>query len=177
MVDHLFHNIVCRLIFFTSAGICVHAFYLLFDELSFFRFVASARQLAKALEVPLVNDLGYTKRYVRCLQVMSYILLGSLRLMNFLGGCLVLKVMSSMHFLQLVPWHDACMGSPNFGEENLLVWNIIVSSIWALPVHFFFLEESILIFFILICSFDIYICALLCCPFAHCNELVPSSHA
>ena len=33
------------------------------------RFVPSARQLAKALEVPLVNDLGYTKRYVRCLQV------------------------------------------------------------------------------------------------------------
>ncbi|KAK9053785.1 hypothetical protein SSX86_024859 [Deinandra increscens subsp. villosa] len=32
-------------------------------------FVASARQLAKALEVPLVNDLGYTKRYVRCLQI------------------------------------------------------------------------------------------------------------
>nr|GME06467.1 Transcriptional corepressor SEUSS [Ipomoea batatas] len=32
-------------------------------------FVTSARQLAKALEVPLVNDLGYTKRYVRCLQV------------------------------------------------------------------------------------------------------------
>ncbi|PPS03646.1 hypothetical protein GOBAR_AA17029 [Gossypium barbadense] len=31
-------------------------------------FVASARQLAKALDVPLVNDLGYTKRYVRCLQ-------------------------------------------------------------------------------------------------------------
>lgn len=33
------------------------------------KFVASARQLAKALEVPLVNDLGYTKRYVRCLQI------------------------------------------------------------------------------------------------------------
>ncbi|KAK6131505.1 hypothetical protein DH2020_034754 [Rehmannia glutinosa] len=33
-------------------------------------FVASARQLAKALEVPLVNDLGYTKRYVRCLQLL-----------------------------------------------------------------------------------------------------------
>ncbi|KAL2467869.1 Transcriptional corepressor SEUSS [Forsythia ovata] len=32
-------------------------------------FVASARQLAKALEVPLVNDVGYTKRYVRCLQI------------------------------------------------------------------------------------------------------------
>ncbi|KAI8002448.1 Transcriptional corepressor SEUSS [Camellia lanceoleosa] len=32
-------------------------------------FVVSARQLAKALEVPLVNDLGYTKRYVRCLQI------------------------------------------------------------------------------------------------------------
>ncbi|KAL3641711.1 hypothetical protein CASFOL_012526 [Castilleja foliolosa] len=32
-------------------------------------FVASARQLVKALEVPLVNDLGYTKRYVRCLQI------------------------------------------------------------------------------------------------------------
>lgn len=35
------------------------------------RLVASARQLGKALEVPLVNDLGYAKRYVRCLQVMS----------------------------------------------------------------------------------------------------------
>lgn len=32
-------------------------------------FVATARQLAKTLEVPLVNDLGYTKRYVRCLQI------------------------------------------------------------------------------------------------------------
>jgi len=32
-------------------------------------FVTCARQLAKALEVPLVNDLGYTKRYVRCLQI------------------------------------------------------------------------------------------------------------
>ncbi|KAM7518738.1 hypothetical protein LguiB_017700 [Lonicera macranthoides] len=32
-------------------------------------FIATARQLAKALEVPLVNDLGYTKRYVRCLQI------------------------------------------------------------------------------------------------------------
>ncbi|VFR00284.1 unnamed protein product [Cuscuta campestris] len=32
-------------------------------------FVTSARQLVKALEVPLVNDLGYTKRYVRCLQI------------------------------------------------------------------------------------------------------------
>ncbi|CAN1801769.1 Transcriptional corepressor SEUSS [Linum perenne] len=32
-------------------------------------FVQSARQLAKALEVPLVNDLGYTKRYIRCLQI------------------------------------------------------------------------------------------------------------
>ncbi|CAM8878188.1 unnamed protein product [Rhodiola kirilowii] len=32
-------------------------------------FVTSARNLAKALEVPLVNDLGYTKRYVRCLQI------------------------------------------------------------------------------------------------------------
>lgn len=41
------------------------------DKLPFFRFLASARQLAKALEVPLVNDLGYTKRYVRCLQVMA----------------------------------------------------------------------------------------------------------
>ena len=42
----------------------------------FFRFVGSARQLAKALEVPLVNDLGYTKRYVRCLQVMFDINIG-----------------------------------------------------------------------------------------------------
>ncbi|GAV74372.1 LIM_bind domain-containing protein [Cephalotus follicularis] len=34
-------------------------------------FVAFARQLEKALEVPLFNDLGYTKRYVRCLQVVE----------------------------------------------------------------------------------------------------------
>ncbi|XP_062086140.1 transcriptional corepressor SEUSS-like [Humulus lupulus] len=32
-------------------------------------FVASARHLEKTLEVSLVNDLGYTKRYVRCLQI------------------------------------------------------------------------------------------------------------
>ncbi|OIV89429.1 hypothetical protein TanjilG_21887 [Lupinus angustifolius] len=32
-------------------------------------FVASAHGFAKALEVPLVNELGYTKRYVRCLQI------------------------------------------------------------------------------------------------------------
>ncbi|KAI5582701.1 hypothetical protein BDE02_07G102100 [Populus trichocarpa] len=32
-------------------------------------FLASACQLAKALEIPLVNDLGFTKRYVRCLQI------------------------------------------------------------------------------------------------------------
>lgn len=32
-------------------------------------FVASAKQLSKALEVPLVNDLGYAKRFVRCLQI------------------------------------------------------------------------------------------------------------
>ncbi|KAF5727716.1 SEUSS transcriptional co-regulator isoform 1 [Tripterygium wilfordii] len=32
-------------------------------------FLASTRQLVKALEMPLVNDLGYTKRYVRCLQI------------------------------------------------------------------------------------------------------------
>jgi hypothetical protein len=33
--------------------------------------VTSARQLARNLEVPMVNDMGYTKRYVRCLQVMN----------------------------------------------------------------------------------------------------------
>ncbi|KAJ7566688.1 hypothetical protein O6H91_02G114700 [Diphasiastrum complanatum] len=32
-------------------------------------FVTSSRQLARNLEVPTVNDLGYTKRYVRCLQI------------------------------------------------------------------------------------------------------------
>ncbi|CAL0335174.1 unnamed protein product [Lupinus luteus] len=32
-------------------------------------FVASAQGLAKTLEVPLVNELGYTKRFVRCLQI------------------------------------------------------------------------------------------------------------
>lgn len=36
------------------------------------RFVTSARQLAKNLELPTVNDLGYTKRYVRCLQVRGW---------------------------------------------------------------------------------------------------------
>ncbi|KAI8535672.1 hypothetical protein RHMOL_Rhmol10G0192100 [Rhododendron molle] len=42
---------------------------LLIDKYMYFsRFVTSAHQLAKALEVPLVNDLGYPKRYVRCLQ-------------------------------------------------------------------------------------------------------------
>ncbi|XP_024543985.1 transcriptional corepressor SEUSS-like [Selaginella moellendorffii] len=32
-------------------------------------FVTSSRNLARNLEVPTVNDLGYTKRYVRCLQI------------------------------------------------------------------------------------------------------------
>ncbi|XP_039133011.1 transcriptional corepressor SEUSS-like isoform X2 [Dioscorea cayenensis subsp. rotundata] len=32
-------------------------------------FVISAQQLAKAVEVPQLNELGYTKRYVRCLQI------------------------------------------------------------------------------------------------------------
>lgn len=44
----------------------------MFYDLSIFcydSFVTSARQLAKNLELPTVNDLGYTKRYVRCLQV------------------------------------------------------------------------------------------------------------
>ncbi|MCO5584295.1 hypothetical protein L7F22_038219 [Adiantum nelumboides] len=32
-------------------------------------FVAAAKQLTRTLEAPTVNDLGYTKRYVRCLQI------------------------------------------------------------------------------------------------------------
>ncbi|KAH7446597.1 hypothetical protein KP509_01G063700 [Ceratopteris richardii] len=32
-------------------------------------FVTAARQLTRTLEAPTVNDLGYTKRYVRCLQI------------------------------------------------------------------------------------------------------------
>ncbi|KAI3945848.1 hypothetical protein MKW98_023122, partial [Papaver atlanticum] len=32
-------------------------------------FAPSAWQLVKSLEVPLVNDLGYTKCYIHCLQV------------------------------------------------------------------------------------------------------------
>ncbi|KAM0940569.1 putative LIM-domain binding protein/SEUSS [Dioscorea sansibarensis] len=32
-------------------------------------FVVSAQQLVKAVEVPQLNELGYTKRYVRCLQI------------------------------------------------------------------------------------------------------------
>ncbi|KAH7441518.1 hypothetical protein KP509_03G041400 [Ceratopteris richardii] len=32
-------------------------------------FVTAAKQLTRTLEAPTVNDLGYTKRYVRCLQI------------------------------------------------------------------------------------------------------------
>lgn len=32
------------------------------------RIVAAGRQLARSLELPSVNDLGFTKTYVRCLQ-------------------------------------------------------------------------------------------------------------
>ena len=36
------------------------------------RFLESARQLEKALETPLITDIGYAKRYLRCLQVFSF---------------------------------------------------------------------------------------------------------
>jgi hypothetical protein len=57
--------------FFERNDIWVLQIVLIFQSFTI-RFVACARQLAKALEVPLVNDLGYTKRYVRCLQVHFY---------------------------------------------------------------------------------------------------------
>ena len=50
---------------FPPGGFCLAYIY----GCEFSRFLASACQLAKALEIPLVNDLGFTKRYVRCLQV------------------------------------------------------------------------------------------------------------
>ncbi|KAF8404371.1 hypothetical protein HHK36_009254 [Tetracentron sinense] len=58
----------------------LHSIYIYLKGSILCRFVASVRQLAKALEVPLVNDLGYTKRYVRCLQVVCFILLRSMEL-------------------------------------------------------------------------------------------------
>lgn len=33
--------------------------------------MSTARQLAVKLDAPMVNDLGFSKRYVRCLQVFS----------------------------------------------------------------------------------------------------------
>jgi hypothetical protein len=32
-------------------------------------FTSTARQLAVKLDAPMVNDLGFSKRYVRCLQI------------------------------------------------------------------------------------------------------------
>lgn len=34
-----------------------------------FRVLSAGRQLAKSLELQSLNDLGFSKRYVRCLQV------------------------------------------------------------------------------------------------------------
>lgn len=34
-----------------------------------FRVLTAGRQLAKSLELQSLNDLGFSKRYVRCLQV------------------------------------------------------------------------------------------------------------
>jgi hypothetical protein len=34
------------------------------------RFMTTARQLVVKLDAPMVNDLGFSKRYVRCLQVL-----------------------------------------------------------------------------------------------------------
>lgn len=36
------------------------------------RFTATAKQLAAKLEAPIINDLGFSKRYVRCLQVQFF---------------------------------------------------------------------------------------------------------
>jgi hypothetical protein len=35
--------------------------------------MTTARQLAVKLDAPMVNDLGFSKRYVRCLQVLSLV--------------------------------------------------------------------------------------------------------
>lgn len=37
--------------------------------IAFFRVLTAGRQLAKSLELQSLNDLGFSKRYVRCLQV------------------------------------------------------------------------------------------------------------
>ncbi|KAH7844996.1 hypothetical protein Vadar_034008 [Vaccinium darrowii] len=36
-------------------------------------FITSAHQLKKAMEVPFISDIGYTKKYVRCLQISDII--------------------------------------------------------------------------------------------------------
>lgn len=40
-----------------------------------FRVLTAGQQLAKSLELHSLNDLGFSKRYVRCLQVHCHVLL------------------------------------------------------------------------------------------------------
>jgi hypothetical protein len=44
-------------------------------QLLFLRVLTAGRQLAKSLELQSLNDLGFSKRYVRCLQVCVYLFL------------------------------------------------------------------------------------------------------
>ena len=81
--------------------------WILYPELGFklhYRFVASARQLAKALEVPLVNDLGYTKRYVRCLQVCPFV---AALYSNWSMNKILILTGNNNFFCSFFAWSDA----------------------------------------------------------------------
>lgn len=97
-----------------------------------FRFVASARQLAKALEVPLVNDLGYTKRYVRCLQVLCLFLLVHLKVSGY-------KVDNHVYctFKYYFGWNNSkyfsCVEYFIIAFMNFLIWNFMLS--WFTPFN------------------------------------------
>jgi hypothetical protein len=80
--------------------------------------------LAKALEVPLVNDLGYTKRYVRCLQVMfhSYDIAYGIILIFSLHTIIIL--ISSLHINEKIDIYFLLMFRTSFGlcGTRVLFW-------------------------------------------------------
>lgn len=55
--------------FVTELDSKLEAILVLKVDLFFFRVLTAGRQLAKSLELQSLNDLGFSKRYVRCLQV------------------------------------------------------------------------------------------------------------
>lgn len=86
-----------------------------------FRFVAAGRQLAKRLESPSLNDTGFSKRYVRSLQV-GTINLGPL--IFYMIYCLFFFVLYVMFFcytyLQISEIVNSMKGFMDFcGHQNL----------------------------------------------------------